>query len=193
MGKRLHLGAGAAALGLGIAGIALFASQVDPFLSVLASGLLFAAAAFAAASLLGFLFGVPRTLTSEQGGVVDGALRGRIMANTNLEQVSDWLTKILIGVTLVQLSHVPSGAARLFNAMAPSLGAQDSSAATAGAIVIYFAALGFLTGWLLTRLFLGRAMRNADGLEQAAVVLEAQGKMDEAAVVREAARSSALS
>ncbi len=34
-------------------------------------------------------------------------------ANTNLEQVSDWLTKLLLGAGLTQLILVPSGLQRL--------------------------------------------------------------------------------
>lgn len=58
--------------------------------------------------------------------------------------------------------ELPSGAAKLFDSMAPSLGGQASSAAFGGGIVIYFGILGFLTGWLNTRLYLVRAMRDAD-------------------------------
>jgi hypothetical protein len=43
--------------------------------------------------LAGFLFGVPRWRASGELGAT--AERGRFLPNTNLEQVSDWLTKIL--------------------------------------------------------------------------------------------------
>jgi len=32
--------------------------------------------------------------------------RGRLNANTNLEEISDWLTKIIVGATLVQLGNL---------------------------------------------------------------------------------------
>lgn len=113
---------------------------------------------------MGFLFGVPRTLTSARRD--DRSLQDQpgsdIRANTNLEQVSDWLTALLIGATLVQLGEVPPAAARLFASLAPALGDTGSSASFAGGIVIYFVVLGFLMGWLNTRLYLGIAMQNAD-------------------------------
>jgi len=38
---------------------------------------------------------------------VDGGRTTKYMPNTNLEDVSDWLTKIIIGVTLTQLTKIP--------------------------------------------------------------------------------------
>src|SRR5216684_1230684 len=77
-----------------------------------AIGLLIAGAALAAGVLIGFLFGIPRTQQKEgqksdptigsQPGVADG-----YGVNTNLEQISDWLTKIIVGVGLVQLTVIP--------------------------------------------------------------------------------------
>jgi hypothetical protein len=154
---------------VGVLAIVLFAvgstSDLGAFATMFASALVFALASAAVGTLVGFIFGVPRTLAAEHqaasrnAGVSEGS---DISANTNLEQVSDWLTKVLIGATLVQLSNIPSAAASLFSAMAPALGGQSNSAAFAGGIVIYFSILGFGAGWLNTRLFLGRAMREAD-------------------------------
>jgi hypothetical protein len=170
---------------LGLVAIVLFATQVSPELSVLAAGLMFALAALVTGGLLGFLFGIPRTLTSDGQGSEGrlAALQG-IRANTNLEQISDWLTKILVGITLVQLPAIQSGAVRLFDAMEPSLGGSPVGAPFAGGIVIYFATVGFLSGWLTTRLRLGQAMDEADR----AIVLLKEAQVAEAAGDTEAAR-----
>jgi hypothetical protein len=48
--------------------------------------------------------------------------------------------------------------------MAPLLGGAPEGAAFAGALVVYFAVLGFFGGWLYARLRLGVAMSNADAL-----------------------------
>jgi hypothetical protein len=101
-----------------------------------------------------------RTETDAGGVPTDG--NTEIIPNTNLEQISDWLTKVIVGATLVQLTNIPSAAARLFTAMAPALGGGDSGAAFAGAIVIYFAVTAFILGWLYTRLYLGNLMGDAD-------------------------------
>lgn len=67
-----------------------------------------AAAPLALGGIAGFLFGIPKTL---QNGDYQGGDKSepkhRWQANTNLEQVSDWLTKILIGVGLTQLQTIP--------------------------------------------------------------------------------------
>jgi hypothetical protein len=46
--------------------------------------------------------------------------------------------------------------------MSPSLGGQPDSAAFAAALCLYFGVLGFLSGWLLTRLLLASALSAAD-------------------------------
>jgi hypothetical protein len=133
--------------------------DIGAFWGVFASAVLFSCASAAAGGLLGFLFGVPRNRSVET--LQEGPPAG-VRPNTNLEQVSDWLTKILIGATLVQLGSIPSAAAKLFSSMAPSLGGQPNGTAFAGAIVIFFTIWGLLGAWLATRLYLGKAMDDAD-------------------------------
>ena len=66
--------------------------------------------------LLGFLFGIPKALQLRQepetvkptGQGENRNNRQAYRANTNLEEVSDWLTKILVGVGLTQLNSIPS-------------------------------------------------------------------------------------
>jgi hypothetical protein len=85
------------------------------FLRTLSVGLMTAGAAMFVGGLLGFLFGVPYTREGEQpAGTKDGqggqqksgsdALPTSYRPNTSLEQISDWLTKILVGVGLVQIN-----------------------------------------------------------------------------------------
>ncbi len=78
-----------------------------------AVGLSVATASASMAWLLGLLFGIPRSAaTSHQGSTdqnpsdVDTDASG-FVTNTNLEQISDWLTKIIIGVGLSQLYYIP--------------------------------------------------------------------------------------
>ena len=63
-------------------------------LSIFGVALVLAWGAFSLGGVLGFLFGIPRTSEA-------AATRGvelQHLPNTNLEQISDWLTKVLIGV-----------------------------------------------------------------------------------------------
>lgn len=50
---------------------------------------------------MGFVFGIPRINTTD--AVVIGRPPRLVRPNSNLEQISDWLTKILVGVSLTQL------------------------------------------------------------------------------------------
>jgi hypothetical protein len=87
--------------------------------------------------------------------------------NTNLEEISDWLTKILVGVGLTQLTEMPEkfwGAAGRF---VGALGGQAGSIAVqavATALILHFLATGFFFGYLLTRLFLTGAFTRAERL-----------------------------
>src|SRR5262245_43225237 len=54
--------------------------------------------------LVGFLFALPRTTegtevkpASGSGGAGEAQLARRLRVNTNLEQISDWVTKIIVG------------------------------------------------------------------------------------------------
>src|SRR5262249_23262070 len=59
---------------------------------------LVAGASFVSGCLVGFLFAIPRTVQGEEGSKVSGpSQQTQYRPNTNLEQISDWLTKILVG------------------------------------------------------------------------------------------------
>jgi hypothetical protein len=141
-------------------------------------------AALVAGGLLGFLFGIPRTVTTE------GTAQAGVRANTNLEQISDWLTKILVGISLTQIPAIGDAAGRLVDTIAPALNGGSFGVPMAGGLLVFFSVLGFLFGWLLTRLALTRAIRDVDDpsvlLERAAVETD-QGNIPEAErLIREA-------
>lgn len=122
--------------------------------STVGLGVLVALGALLSGGILGFLFGIPRTL---QNGV-----------NTNLEQISDWLTKILVGVVLIQFGAVTDGAGELFAAVGTALGDGEGTAQTriaAGALVTVFTIAGFLIAYVLTRTVLPRMFAVFDGAQ----------------------------
>ncbi len=80
--------------------------------------------------------------------------------NTNLEDISDWLTKMIVGIGLVELRSVPEHMARLGDYIGRGLG--EGMQTTASSIVIYFTGLGLLSSYLLTRMFVGPAFLLAD-------------------------------
>jgi uncharacterized integral membrane protein len=102
----------------GLAGIAVWSvsfSAAGHQLSTFGANILVALASAAVGSLLGFLFGIPRTLDPASRVAVAAAAdragsaassQAALAANTNLERISDWLTTLLIGATLVQTGQV---------------------------------------------------------------------------------------
>ncbi|MFC9325981.1 hypothetical protein [Kitasatospora sp. NPDC057015] len=150
--------------GAGLTGLLLFALGRPHPLQALGGGLMVAGAAAVLGGALGFLFGVPRIRAGEQPAPVGpaGPARDSYVPNTNLEQVSDWLTKVLLGVGLTQLGSLGARLHQLGAALAPALGGEPGAAPFAAALVLYFLVLGFLAGWLATRLLLPRALSNAD-------------------------------
>jgi hypothetical protein len=71
--------------------------------------------------------------------------------NTNLEQVSDWLTKIIIGVGLVQIGRALPALSKLASNLKAPLGGQASSAAFGLGTAISYALLGFFFVYLWSR------------------------------------------
>lgn len=146
--------------------------------------LLIFVAAFASGSFLGFLFGVPRVLSNEGEGAAAVAAdqpvsplaeAGKepqkkptrmLRSNTNLERISDWLTTMLVGATLVQLYKINdllvefrqflAEFAKVFPGGAPA-GPSAGVLPVVGPIVLIFGAVcGFLYMYLNTRLILSR-------------------------------------
>lgn len=171
----------AAVGGVGFVALVVYASGSDAPMRVLGCALLIALAAAAAGAMTGFLFGIPRSRSEPESiSVKTPGQPLRYLGNTNLEQISDWLTKILVGVTLTQLSTIRSLGGQLFSSMAPALGGAPDSTVVAGAITVYFAILGFIVGWLTTRLSLGAALSAADKATQRAFELLDQADRSEA-------------
>ncbi len=125
---------------------------------------LLAGGILAAGGLLGLLFGIPRALTSDPAAdeKASGPKRPSYSANTNLEQVSDWLTKILIGATITQLGALPGLVQQFVSYVGGAFGSSGNAAAFVVALLLLHGSGGFLAGYLWSRLYLGRALRDAD-------------------------------
>ena len=160
------------------------------WLQITVAAMLISAASVGAGWLLGFLFGLPRS-TQKTG---DPAAFG-ISANTNLLDVSDWLTKIIVGISLVQIGNLPSALGRLGRSIAPMLGyAPQRNPSCAAAVITSEGAIGgigvamclstfviaFSSGYLFTRVILLRVLRKAEE--------EAEKEAEEAASRRAAAK-----
>lgn len=136
----------------------------------LAVAVLVGSGAFAAGGLLGFLFGIPRALAGPEGGHDGDAGRSSYSPNTNLEQISDWLTKILVGVGLVQFATLARHAGDLVEFLGPALGGGAAAETFAAAILVIFSICGFFAVYLITRIYLPSAFASADRLMVMSVV-----------------------
>ena len=152
------------------------------FLATFSVLLVAAAASSTVGALLGFIFGVPRR-AGEQGtdggpgylgalGSAEADLgasidrddlgsAGRYVTNTNLAQVSDWLTKVLIGAGLVQLSQLPRALRAASDFIAETLPGAGAPAFAAG-LIVYGLTSGFILTFLWTTLTARRHYESAE-------------------------------
>lgn len=156
-----------------VAGLTMIFGVLGLFLLWLSSSgkvvLMCALALFGGGFFLGFLFGIPRVDQNVKKSARESAASDEEYAqqiNTNLEQISDWLTKIIVGVGLVELRKLYDFFQRATVFIAGGIGIDKAqqSQTLAAAIIVYFMILGFLSGYILTRIFLASAFRWADQL-----------------------------
>jgi len=177
-------------------------------------------AAFASGALAGFLFGIPRRLrtpvpqaqpqtedrqsNSQQNGKPDSSaaaataswqveqtrLREGYDANTSLEEISDWLTKIIVGLGLIELKIIPTklrNLAAYFSSLSScSQGCIPVPESVSLSTLIYFFVCGFFFAYLLTRLLLPRAFSLAEREALGALQTRQErmaGELNEAATV----------
>jgi CheY-like chemotaxis protein len=116
------------------------------------------------AGVLGLLFGLPRTRTGYSAESSE-----RFTTSSALEQVSDWLTKILVGAGLVELTKLPRAIGTLGGYLGKGMTVPNPSAFATTAVV-YGAGLGFSTAYLWSRLRL-RLLLEAEEREATEVSL----------------------
>jgi len=141
---------------LGVVAILLEASTYPNPYRVIGAGLLIACAAGGAGASIGFLFGMPQAVKGNQqdnneANSGNNAGKSGLVLNTHLQEVADWLTKLLLGVGLAQLANLRSALDSLGTYLNQSTGLERGVAI---AIVIYFIAMGFLLGYLWAELYL---------------------------------------
>ncbi len=175
----------------GLAAVLVFSLQATSAVTLAAVasvGVMIAVAGFAVGGLFGFVFGIPRSLQeplrppATTGDVADpaadeGAARAarvRYAGNTSLEQISDWLTKIIVGVGLTQLANVPGALGAFGELMGPPLGGFPGSTVLAPLELVFFGIGGFFLGYLWTRLYLVSLYVESDEAAQEAAKRDAE-------------------
>src|SRR3972149_5580379 len=111
-------------------------------------------------AFVGFIFGIPRTPATKSSKDIG--------ANTNLEEISDWITKIIVGVSLVQLNQISGGITELGNTVSAGLDNHPSSFVFSVSTMIFYFVGGFLLAYLWSRIYLPKILRTSyeEGLEQ---------------------------
>jgi hypothetical protein len=136
-------------------------SQPEP-LPVLGGGVLTALAAAIAGAFMGLIFGMPRATSRADSQSQLGQASAGVRPNTNLEDVSDWLTKILVGVGLTQLSAITGEFGRLVDAARGAISSNPEPGTVVGALILTYAGTGFLITYLFARTDLEAAVCAAD-------------------------------
>jgi hypothetical protein len=116
-----------------------------------------AGATFLLGALLGFLFAIPK---SSEVKMDDGKQVYR--ANTNLEQISDWLTKILLGVGLTQMDEIGNKINSISQSMAGEMNLLGHEAMFISSLIVFYTVCGFLNGYLFTRIVLPGVFAKTD-------------------------------
>lgn len=112
-------------------------------------------AAMLAGATLGFLFGIPRALAvaapAGDGHAPASNNGGGFTHNTNLEQISDWLTKIVVGIGLVEAQSIGAAFQGLSRQVAVEWGLGANGAASAGFVLLAALLFGFIGFYIWTR------------------------------------------
>jgi CheY-like chemotaxis protein len=154
------------------------AATINIWLAGASTLLIVSGSSFAIGGLMGFLFGIPRSLQgvnrpdigniASQTGIKPSTKsnEANYQPNTNLEQISDWLTKILVGVGLTQLTNIGYGVSSIAAFASREMDQFRNAEIFVAASILYFGILGFLLGYLWTRLNLAEALSTSDARSQ---------------------------
>jgi cytochrome c len=133
------------------------AATVTVFKGGTTTGLLWALGTLFSGGFIGLLFAIPGENEPQDSN---------LHINTSLNQVADWLTKIIVGVSLVNAKDAYNFFLDAVRALGAGLATEQQSAAKAfaGGLIITFLFLGFTGTYLLARAWLTLAIVRADQL-----------------------------
>jgi hypothetical protein len=144
----------------------------------------------AVGSLLGFIFAIPKRVEvaifkgpqgddagkSDSSSIRAVADSSSYRPNTSLEEVSDWLTKIIVGLGLVQANAIGIFIQKQGQAVAPVLFGKGAEPLLGSAALVAATTLSFLASFLYFRLYLASEFTRSDR----DALNEAQRELDEA-------------
>jgi tetratricopeptide (TPR) repeat protein len=130
-----------------------------------------ALASFICGFFLGFLFGIPKRSANNESDYI---------ISSNLGDISDWLTKIIIGLGLVEIRKIPEFLQSIGSYIQVETNSEKSVQIFTICILLYFSIFGLYFGYNYIRLFLSSIYKGADEglnrkkLEEKAEILKRQ-------------------
>jgi hypothetical protein len=112
--------------------------------------------------MLGFLFGVPKA-SARRGpdGTPDSSDEPAYVPNTNLETISDWLTKVIVGVGLVEAREVIGWIDQVGQIAGTAMGGTELMRVIATSLLVNNVLMGFFQGFLVAYLYLPKVFAAA--------------------------------
>jgi len=148
-------------------GMLLCQKIADPSLAIL-----WAFACLLLGGLVGLIFGLPRGVKQVKQDNFDQ--KNKFEDNNNLIEVSDWLTKVIVGVGLVQLRGIPAFIDRVASKVGRgivkeggynSLNLEAANSLSMSSLV-YFTIFGFILAYVLSRAVLLDMFEGSDSLNK---------------------------
>lgn len=104
-----------------------------------------------------------------QAPAIQAPPSSQLTPSTNLAEISDWLTKLLLGAGLVELTRLGHPLSALINSVARSMQSvppggklAEGSTVVAGGILALYVVLGFLDSYIITTLWYSKYMEQFD-------------------------------
>ena len=119
----------------------------------------------------GFLFGLPR----DAPVAPDSRQTLRFLVSSNLLKVSDFLTTLIVGLTLTQLGNVLPALGRLSDSLSAPLGANPQSQAFGTVLIV----AGFTGGAMLAYIWTTVRLRAVQETSEQELILQAEQLTDE--------------
>jgi len=117
-------------------------------------------AAFFVGTIMGFVFGMPKTRSSSEAELAAGP---QLRDNTNLQEISDWLTKIVIGLGIAEFRKIAAVLMAIGTAVGQAISNDgDGTVMALGSMTVGFVC-GFLFHYMWARVILHQMLEKLEG------------------------------
>lgn len=157
---------------LGFILLSIYSLAGDRWAEVFATISMVMLSSFSVGALIGFIFGIPRTLQEDK---TEG-----VKSNSNLEQLSDWLTKIIVGVGLVESKQLFELIGSLAEKLSVGFSNSPMGYTIIGSTLVFYFFGGFFISYIWSRILLERIFKeNLDTEKRILALEETKGSEDQ--------------